>query len=134
MLEERLTLTNSKRRLDRDLEALNRIRKEGEIEQLLIHLRREVEEIGLSPALKGEVPEMRNRKRANVVSESSIKSIKCGKGRWQAQQIRLGDCIPKTHPSESLKANTLTSTVKPSRQYIERLRATCQNYIMTGTT
>lgn len=66
VLEERLTLTNSKKRLDRDWEALNRIRKEGEIEQLLIHLRREVEEIGLSPALKGEVPEIAAR--ANVVS------------------------------------------------------------------
>ncbi|HWG21175.1 MAG TPA: DUF2326 domain-containing protein [Terracidiphilus sp.] len=66
VLEERLTLMNSKKRLDRDWEALNRIRKEGEIEQLLIHLRREVEEIGLSPALKGEVPEIATR--ASVVS------------------------------------------------------------------
>ena len=66
VLEERLTLTNSKKRLDRDWEALNRIRKEGEIDQLLIHLRREVEEIGLSPALRGEVPEIAAR--ANVVS------------------------------------------------------------------
>lgn len=67
VLEERLALTGTKRRLDRDWEALNRIRNEGEIEQLLIHLRREVEQIGLSPELRGEVPEIAAR--ANVVSE-----------------------------------------------------------------
>lgn len=66
ILEERLNLTNTKKRLDRDWEALNRIRKEGEIEQLLFHLQREVEEIGLSPELKGQVPEIAAR--ADVVS------------------------------------------------------------------
>jgi Uncharacterized protein conserved in bacteria (DUF2326). len=66
ILEERLNLTNAKKRLDRDWEALNRIRKEGEIEQLLLHLQREVEEIGLSPELKGRVPEISAR--ADVVS------------------------------------------------------------------
>lgn len=67
VLEERLNLTNTKKRLDRDWEALNRIRKEGEIEQLLIHLRHEIEGIGLSPELKGEVPEISAR--ADVVSK-----------------------------------------------------------------
>lgn len=66
VLEERLNLANTKKRLDRDWEALNRIRKEGEIEQLLLHLQREVEEIGLSPELKGQVPEIAAR--ADVVS------------------------------------------------------------------
>ena len=58
VLEERPRLTNNKRKLDRDLQALSRARKEGEIEQLLIHLRREIEEIGLSNQLRGEVPEI----------------------------------------------------------------------------
>lgn len=66
VLEERLDLATAKKRLDRDWEALNRIRKEGEIDQLLLHLRREVEEIGLSPELKGQVPGMAAR--ADVVS------------------------------------------------------------------
>jgi uncharacterized protein YydD (DUF2326 family) len=66
VLEERPRLTGEKKRLERDLVALNRMRKEGEIEQLLIHLRREIEEIGLSRQLRGEVPEIAAR--ANVVS------------------------------------------------------------------
>ena len=58
VLEERPRLTKAKKKLDRDLLALSRLRKEGEIEQLLLHLRREIEEIGLSNQLRGEVPEI----------------------------------------------------------------------------
>ena len=58
------------------LEALNRIRKEGEIEQLLIHLPREVEEIGRSPEVRGEVPEITAR--ANVVSEIRASAANAG--------------------------------------------------------
>jgi len=66
VLEDRPRLAGEKKKLERDLVALNRLRKEGEIEQLLIHLRREIEEIGLSRQLRGEVPEITAR--ANVVS------------------------------------------------------------------
>jgi uncharacterized protein YydD (DUF2326 family) len=67
VLEERPRLAREKKRLDRDLDALNRLRKKGEIEQLLIHLRREIEKIGLSRQLRGEVPEIAAR--ANVVTQ-----------------------------------------------------------------
>ena len=72
VLEERPRLALAKKNLERDLEALNRLRKEGEIEQLLIHLRREVETIGLSPELHGEVPEI--AKRANLVTATRSKA------------------------------------------------------------
>ena len=68
VLEERPRLSTAKKSLERDLQALNRLRKEGEIEQLLIHLRREIEEIGLSPQLRGEVPEIAER--ANSVTST----------------------------------------------------------------
>jgi uncharacterized protein YydD (DUF2326 family) len=58
VLEERPRLASKKKNLERDLQALSRSRKEGEIEQLLLHLRREIEEIGLSSKLRGEVPEI----------------------------------------------------------------------------
>ena len=58
VLEERPRLTAKKKKLERDLQALSRSRKEGEIEQLLLHLRREIEEIGMSSQLRGEVPEI----------------------------------------------------------------------------
>ena len=56
VLEELVNLTNQKKTLDRDWDALNRVRGEGQIEQLLILLRRQIETIGLSPQLRGEVP------------------------------------------------------------------------------
>ena len=74
VLEDRPRLAGEKKRLERDLIALNRLRKEGEIEQLLIHLRREIEEIGLSRQLRGEVPEIAAR--ANVVSTIRAKAEK----------------------------------------------------------
>lgn len=66
VLEDRVTLTAKKKNLDRDWEALNRVRGEGQIEQMLILLRREIEAIGLSPQLRGEVPAIAAR--ANSVS------------------------------------------------------------------
>ncbi|MDD3183530.1 MAG: DUF2326 domain-containing protein [Alphaproteobacteria bacterium] len=67
VLEERPRLTRQLKKLSRDLEALTRVRKEGEIEQLLIHLRREVDEISQSNKLKGEIPEIASH--ADVVAK-----------------------------------------------------------------
>jgi uncharacterized protein YydD (DUF2326 family) len=67
VLEDRPRLTLKKKKLERDLQAFNRLRTEGQIEQLLLHLRREVEQIGLSKELRGEVPEIAAR--ANAVTE-----------------------------------------------------------------
>jgi hypothetical protein len=78
VLEELVKLTAQKKSLDRDWEALNRVRSEGQVEQLLILLRREVEAIGLSPQIRGEVPGIAARatsvsriraRAANLVSE-----------------------------------------------------------------
>lgn len=72
VLDERPLLAKKRKNLDRDLQALTRFRKEGEIEQLLLHLRREIEELGLSNQLKGEVPEISNH--ANRVSSIRVKA------------------------------------------------------------
>jgi uncharacterized protein YydD (DUF2326 family) len=61
ILEERPRLVEEKKRLERDVEALQRLRKEGEIEQLLIHSRREIEKLSVLVALRGEVPEIASR-------------------------------------------------------------------------
>jgi len=60
-LEQRSELTREHARIDRDILTLTRMRKEGEIEQLLLHLRREIEQISLSSELRGEVPEIAER-------------------------------------------------------------------------
>lgn len=58
VLEERPRLVSRRKKLERDLEALTRARNEGAIEQLLLHLQREVEELSLSSQARGEVPEI----------------------------------------------------------------------------
>ncbi len=72
VLELRPHLTRTKKKLARDLEALSRWRKQGEIEQLLIHLRREIEAISLSGELRGEVPEIASH--ANEVTAIRAKA------------------------------------------------------------
>ena len=67
VLEQRQQLVNRRKFLVRDLQALNRVRKEGEIEQLLIHLRNEVEGIEVMTKLRGEIPQISER--ANVVAD-----------------------------------------------------------------
>jgi len=61
VLEKRPKLVLEKKKLDRDLQALTRARKEGEIEQLILHLQREIEASANSAELRNEVPEIRNR-------------------------------------------------------------------------
>lgn len=61
VLEERPRLIQQKKRTERDLQALTRARKEGEIEQLLFYLRDEIQKIENSSTLKGEVPEISER-------------------------------------------------------------------------
>ncbi len=54
VLEERPKLIREKKRITRDLETLRRIKGEGEIEQLLLHIRSEIEEKETFLALAGE--------------------------------------------------------------------------------
>ena len=66
ILEDRPKLAQRQKNLTRDLQAFTRKRKEGEIEQLLLHLQREIDEIGHSVAFQGEIPEI--ARHADVVS------------------------------------------------------------------
>lgn len=61
VLESRPKLAREIKKVKRDLQALTRIRKEGEIEQLLIHLRNEINGLEHAHSLRGEVPEITAR-------------------------------------------------------------------------
>ena len=67
VLEERAALTDRRVVVARDLQGASRQRKEGEIEQLLLHLRREIEDAQTAIQVRGEVPEIAAA--ANSVSE-----------------------------------------------------------------
>jgi uncharacterized protein YydD (DUF2326 family) len=58
VLEERHNMQLQRKKLERDLQALTRSRNQGEIEQLLIHLQREIAQLSASNQARGEVPEI----------------------------------------------------------------------------
>jgi uncharacterized protein YydD (DUF2326 family) len=68
VLEKRPRLAAEKKKLERDLQTLTRLRGEGEIEQLILHLQREVEQAASSTQLRSEVPEIRER--ANRITKT----------------------------------------------------------------
>ncbi len=67
VLEERPRLNTLHKRLTRDLQAISRDRGEGELEQLLLHTRREIDLMEVSSVLRGEVPEIAAR--ANEITQ-----------------------------------------------------------------
>jgi uncharacterized protein YydD (DUF2326 family) len=91
VLEERPKLVELRKRLERDLQALTRIRKEGEIAQLLLHLQREIESITLSNQLRGEVPEIAEHANvvSNIRSEASVLAGELGALEGDIASLRL---------------------------------------------
>ncbi|HEY1089592.1 MAG TPA: DUF2326 domain-containing protein [Burkholderiaceae bacterium] len=67
VLEARGALARQRKVVDRDIQGVERLRKEGEIEQLLLHLRGEIELAQSAIALRGEVPDI--ARAANAVAE-----------------------------------------------------------------
>jgi uncharacterized protein YydD (DUF2326 family) len=76
VLEERSALTNKRGVVARDLQGATRVRKEGEIEQLLLHIRREIDEAQAEIEVRGEVPEIAAA--ANSVSEIRVQASEVG--------------------------------------------------------
>jgi uncharacterized protein YydD (DUF2326 family) len=119
VLEERPRLTAEKKRLSRDLQALNRLRKEGEIEQLLIHLRREIETIGLSPQLRGEVPGIAERASGVTATRSRAANVAGQLSRYESEIASL-----------LMTIDTLKSEFSDiDRKAIESVYREAQNYI-----
>jgi uncharacterized protein YydD (DUF2326 family) len=122
VLEERPRLTGQKKRLDRDLQALNRLRKEGEIEQLLIHIRREIEELGLSAKLSGEVPEITAH--ANVVTEirSTASAIAGTLSRYDGEIASLTMTIDELRSEYAdIDRHAIESVYREAQNYIPKL-------------
>lgn len=76
VLEERAALSRQRTVVARDLIGATRKRKEGEIEQLLLHLQREIDAAQLTLKLKGEVPEITHS--ANAVSHVRLQASRVG--------------------------------------------------------
>ncbi len=122
VLEERVTLTNQKKTLDRDWDALNRVRGEGQIEQLLILLRREIETIGLSPQLRGEVPGIAARATAVSTIRASAANLVGIIGGIEAETASLRLTIDELESEYSeIDRRSIETVYREAQHYIPKL-------------
>lgn len=93
VLERRAALTRDRKVVARDLIGAARQRKEGEIKQLLLHLRLEVEEAQAFIKLRGEVPDITHA--ANGVSDIRMRASQVGErlGRIEGEKSSINLAI-----------------------------------------
>ncbi len=122
ILGERINLAAEKKRLDRDWEALNRIRGEGQIEQLLLLLRSEIEAIGLSPELRGEVPAIAARATSVSAIRAKAANLVADLGRIEAEIGSLGLTIQEiARETSDIDRSAIEAIYREAQLYIPKL-------------
>lgn len=122
VLEERPRLTATKKKLERDMQTLGRIRKEGEIEQLLLHLRREIKEIGLSLELRGEVPEIAAHANEVAAIRSMAANIAGNLGRFEGEMSVIKMTIGELETEFSgIDRHAVESIYREAKKYLPTL-------------
>lgn len=122
VLERRSALALRKKQLDRDWQALSRLRTEGEIEQLLIHLQREIQEIGLSPELRGEVPQIADRASAVTAIRSKASGVAALLSRYDSEIASLTATIDELQGEYSnIDQVAVESVYTEAQAYIPKL-------------
>jgi len=122
VLEERAALTDQRVVVARDLLGATRQRKEGEIEQLLLHLRREIEEAQSSIQVRGEVPEIAAA--ANIVSEIRVQASDVGSalGRLEGEIASVSLAIASLkHDYDDIDYVAIKSIYSEAGRYHEKL-------------
>ena len=122
VLEERAALTDQRVVVARDLLGATRQRKEGEIEQLLLHLRREIEEAQSSIQVRGEVPEIAAA--ANIVSEIRVQASDVGSalGRLEGEIASVSLAIASLkHDYDDIDYVAIKSIYSEAGKYHEKL-------------
>lgn len=123
VLEERAALTDKRIVVARDLLGATRQRKEGEIEQLLLHLRREIEEVQATIQVRGEVPEIAAA--ANSVSEIRAQASEVGSalGRVEGEIASISLAIASLkHDYDNIDYVAVKSIYSEAGKYHERLQ------------
>jgi len=123
VLEERAALNDKRAVVARDLLGASRQRKEGEIEQLLLHLRREIEEAQLVIEVRGEVPEIAAA--ANSVSEIRTQASAMGSalGRIEGEIASINLAIASLkHDYDNIDYVAVKSIYSEAGKYHEKLQ------------
>lgn len=123
VLEERAALTDKRGVVARDLLGATRVRKEGEIEQLLLHLRREIDEAQATIEVRGEVPEIAAA--ANSVSEIRVQASDVGNtlGRIEGEIASINLAIASLkHDYDNIDYVAVKSIYSEAGKYHEKLQ------------
>lgn len=123
VLEERAALTDRRVVVARDLQGASRQRKEGEIEQLLLHLRREIEDAHTAIQIRGEVPEIAAA--ANSVSEIRAQASDVGSalGRVEGEIASINLAIASLkHDYDNIDHVAVKSIYLEAGKYHEKLQ------------
>jgi uncharacterized protein YydD (DUF2326 family) len=124
VLEERPRLDSLQKKQSRDLQALTRDREEGEIEQLLFHLQREINDIESATALRGEVPEIAAQANAisKVRAEASVISGDLSSVQAEISSIEIAlDEFKRDF--NSVDAKVIESVYREAESFIPELHA-----------
>jgi uncharacterized protein YydD (DUF2326 family) len=123
VLEERAALTDRRVVVARDLQGASRQRKEGEIKQLLLHLRREIEDAQTAIQVRGEVPEIAAA--ANSVSEIRAQASDVGSalGRVEGEIASINLAIATLkHDYDNIDHVAVKSIYLEAGKYHEKLQ------------
>lgn len=123
VLEERAALTDKRVVVARDLLGASRQRKEGEIEQLLLHLRREIDDAQSEIQVRGEVPEIAAA--ANSVSEIRVQASDVGTalGRIEGEIASINLAIASLkHDYDNIDYVAVKSIYSEAGKYHEKLQ------------
>lgn len=123
VLEERGSLARKRKVVDRDIQGATRLRTEGEIEQLLLHLRGEIERAQSAIALRGEVPDI--ARAANVVADIRRRASAVGSelSRIEGEMASIGQAISGLKSDyENIDFLTVRSIYEEAGKYNEKLQ------------
>lgn len=121
-LEDRPKYAKELKQLQGDLKTLRRLRKEGEIEQLLIHLRQEVKELSQSSSIQGKVSQLtQNAERVSAIrSKASNSAAKLA--RLNGELHSIYDSIANLESSYSdIDKKVIESIYKDAERFIPEL-------------
>ncbi len=123
VLEERPRLQSQRKKLERDLQALTRTRNEGEIEQLLLHLQRDVQELSSSSQARGEVPEIAAHADRVSAIRSGAANLTASLGRVEAEVSAIQMAIEELQSEYSdIDRRTIERIYKEAQRYIPKLQ------------
>lgn len=123
VLEDRPRLQAQRKKLERDLQALTRTRNEGEIEQLLMHLQRDIQELSLSSQARSEVPEIAAHADRVSAIRSRAANLSASLGQVEAEVNAIHLAITELQNEYAdIDRQTIERIYKEAQRYIPKLQ------------